>query len=541
VALSLPLVESLLTAIVRADGDALVMHVGEKPYVVSAAGSVELSSRSLQLDSLSGLLAQLLPTDEQRTLEEFGAIEHELTSPSKLTDRFKLVAARGGDDIWIEIRRYRTASVQSAAAFETGSADPAPADSRADAPAPAGEKRPRPQPVWHQSTEPVPGVVVSMPRTVRAEPGPPTAPRGTGLDRLIRLAASRGASALYLVAGTRPLIRVDGEFTSLDGEAALGSSEVEALLLDLAPEPSRDALKSGILTEWICDVPEAGRVRCLSFRDHRGPGGMFRMIPARALSAEQLGLSKEIQALSSQPDGLVVVTGPRRSGKSTLVSAFVDLVNRTRSDHVITIESELKFVHESRRAFVSQREVRGDTEEWLAAVRAAVREDPDVLVLEDLRSAEIVLAAVDAADAGRLVIGSVAAPSTSAAIDRLIEQCPPERRAHVQQALARTLRGVVAQALLRKTGGGRLAARELLLNTPPVANLIAEGKTHQLPLALDSGRRHGMVPLNDALAAFVQSGATDAREAYRKAFDREGLLNLLKRAGVDTSFVERLA
>lgn len=530
--MSLPLVESLLTAIVRADGDALVMHVGEKPYVVCATGTVELSTRSLPLDSLSGLLAQILPPSDQRTLEDFGAIEHELLSPAGLSDRFKLVAARGGDDIWIEIRRYRTG---------VSNARPSPpAEEPRAEPEAAADKRPRPQAVWNQATEPQAGVVVTMSRPARADTSPPAA-RGMGLDRLIRLAASRGASALYVVAQSRPLIRVDGEFTSLEGESPLEASEVEALLLDLAPEPSRDALKSGMVTEWICDVPDVGRVRCLSFRDHRGPGGMFRMISARALSAEQLGLSKEIQALCAQPDGVIVVTGPRRSGKSTLVSAFVDLVNRTRSDHVITLETELKFVHEGRRAFVSQREVRGDIDEWLIAVRAAIREDPDVLVLEDLRSSEIVLAALDAADAGRLVIGSLAAPSTSAAVERLIEQCPPDRRAHVQQALARTLRGVVAQALLRKTGGGRLAARELLLNTSPVANLIAEGKTHQLPLALDSGRRHGMVPLNDALAAFVQSGATDAREAYRKAFDRDGLLNLLKRAGIDTSFVERLA
>jgi twitching motility protein PilT len=279
----------------------------------------------------------------------------------------------------------------------------------------------------------------------------------------------------------------------------------------------------------------------MSFRDHRGAGGIFRMIPARAISAEQLGLSREIQGLSAEPDGLVLVAGLRSSGRSTLISAFVDLINRTRSDHVITLESQIKFVHENRSSLVSQREVRGDNDELLSVARAALRENPDVLVIEDLRSPQIVALALAAAQSGHLVIGALTAHTTAAAIDRIIDQTPPDERPKVQLALAEALRGVVAQVLLRKTGGGRVAAREVLLNTSAVANLIAEGKTSQLPMAIDSGRKHGMVPLNDALAAFVRSGVVDSREAYRFAFDRQGFLALLKRQGIDTSFVERLA
>ncbi|MCA1560747.1 MAG: Flp pilus assembly complex ATPase component TadA, partial [Acidobacteria bacterium] len=366
-------------------------------------------------------------------------------------------------------------------------------------------------------------------------------PRGHGLDRLLRIAAARGASALYIVAQSRPVIRVEGEISILDDEAALSGADVERLLLDLAPEPSREAMRTGTPTEWMCDVPEVGRVGCMSFRDHRGPGGIFRMIPARAISAEQLGLSREIQALCGQPDGLVLVAGPRSSGKSTLICAFVDLVNRMRSDHIITIETQIKFVHESRRSFVSQREVRGDQEDLVAAARAALREDPDVLVIEDLHSPEILAVALEAAESGRLVFGTLPAPSASSALERIIDQFPADRRAHVQTTLAGTLRGVVAQVMLRKMRGGRVAAREVLLNTPAIANLVAEGKTFQLPLAIDSGRRYGMSPLNDALAGFVRAGSVDPGEAYRKAYDRDGLLHLLKRDGIDTSFVERLA
>ena len=363
----------------------------------------------------------------------------------------------------------------------------------------------------------------------------------TGIDRLLRIAAARGASTLYLTSQARPAIRVDGEISAIEGESTLSESDVETLILDMIPERNREALRSQAGTEWICDVPDVGRIRCVTFRDHRGAGGIFRMIPARAISAEQLGLSREIQGLCAEADGIVLVAGGRSSGKSTLISAFVDLINRTRSDHVITIENQIKFVHENRGSLVSQREVRGDRNDLLAVARAALRENPDVLVVEDFGSPEMVTLALEAAQSGHLVIGALTAHTATEAVDRIIDQTPPERRAKVQLGLAEHLRGIVAQVLLRKAGGGRVAAREVLLNTSAVANLIAEGKTSQLPMAIDSGRKHGMVALNDALVAFVQGGIVDSREAYRQAADQQGFLALLKRQGIDTSFVERLA
>jgi twitching motility protein PilT len=651
------LVESLLTAIVRADGDALVLHVGERPYVVAASGQVELSSRTLTLEAISGILGQLISPAAEKSLAELGAVEQELDPLSAIPDeRFAVVAARGGNDIWMEIRRHRSRSARSEAVeadrsqaggthvaeitdppataaptkeqeavteiplvpmvptAEAGtesqeaiepipiatapqqqveSSEPA-QQSKAVAPEPgpstestgpavgsasestataskdpSAESRPTPRrrrtdrfpveadipPVTMVPVPPsrvqtprspldeTPAIVLPLARSqVRGDQTPRVvSPKLAGLDRLLRVAAARGASTLYLVSGSRPSIRVDGEISLLEGEAILSAPEVESHILDIMPERNREVLRSGVGTEWICDVADVGRIRCMSFRDHRGAGGIFRMIPARAISAEQLGLSREIQGLCAEAEGLVLVTGPRSSGKSTLISAFVDLINRTRSDHVITLESQIKFVHESRTSLVSQREVRGDNDELVAAARTALRENPDVLVIEDLRTPELLNVALAAAESGHLVIGSLSAHTTTAAIDRIIDQTTPERRPKVQLALAEALRGIVAQVLVRKTGGGRLAAREVLLNTSSVANLIAEGKTSQLPLALDSGRRYGMVPLNDALVAFVQSGVVDAREAYRQAADRPEFLNQLRREGVDTSFVERLA
>jgi twitching motility protein PilT len=264
-------------------------------------------------------------------------------------------------------------------------------------------------------------------------------------------------------------------------------------------------------------------------------------MPGRVASAEQLGLAPEIQALAIEPEGLILVAGPRSSGKRTLIAALVDLINRTRCDHLITIEREVSIVHPRGSSFVSQREVRGSDEDMLAAARAALREDPDVLVLEQIGNGGMMNVALEAAASGHLVIAGFSAHSATATVDRIINLYAPAYSRQVQLALADNLRGVIAQVLLHKNGGGRVAAREVLLNTPAVASVIAEGKTSQLPMAIEGGRRHGMMPLGDTLAGLVQSGLVDAREAYRHVADRGAFLALLKRHGVDTSFVERLA
>jgi twitching motility protein PilT len=387
-------------------------------------------------------------------------------------------------------------------------------------------------------------VVLPISRSpIRFDPPPPPASDVAlpGLDRLLRLASARGASTLYLSSESRPSVRVDGELQMLDAEPVHTSRDVESLLLTLMPERNHEALRTGALTEWFCDIEGVGRVRCMSFRDHRGPGGVFRLMPTRSASVEQLGLPRHVQSLASEPAGLVLVAGPRSSGKRTLMAAFVDLMNRTRRDHVITIEREINIVHDGGQSFISQREVRGSDDDLLAAARGALREDPDVLMIEDLRTRALMNVALEAAASGHLIVGGFTAHTAGGAIDRIIDLYAPEQRRHVQLALADSLRGVVVQVLLRKTGGGRVPAREVLLNTPAVSSAIAEGTTSQLPMAIEGGRRHGMMPLNDSLVGLVQSGTVDAREAYRQSPDRPGFLAALARQGLDTSFIERLA
>ena len=566
---------------VRADGDALVMHVGERPYVVVGAGTQDLSSQILNLGAMTGMLQQLLPSAAQDSLQEFGAVEHRL--PPRDHDAFTVVAARGGDDIWIEIRRRRK-SVAAVAAPPVNldvpptlvdvpvpvaaidqpaqvseaplevmaepvlvSEEPAPVVEElpivADAPALVEEPLAIDEPVVIDEAPAVAerAPVLQMTRTVRIEVPPRAAAmRGSGVERLLRLAAARAASALFVTSDCRPSIRVEGDIRPLDGEPPLSRADVESAVMEIVPEAEQEAVGRGESTEWLTEFADLGRVRCITFTDHRGPGVVFHMIATRAATAEQLGLSREVQALATEPQGLVLVAALPGNGKSTLVSALVDLVNRQRAEYVVTLERQIRLVHDNRTAIVSQREIRGGVDDALSAARAALREDPDVLAVDDLASAHMVPLLLQAASEG-LVFVSITAPSTIEAVERFVELAPADARAGVRATMAETFRGAVAQVLLKKSGGGRVAAREVLLATAAVTRVISDGSSGQLQAALEGGRKHGMVPLADALVGLVHSGVVDVREAFRKSPDRDRLLAGLKREGIDTSVVERLA
>jgi twitching motility protein PilT len=397
-------------------------------------------------------------------------------------------------------------------------------------------KTPEPEVMAETST------ILPMTRTVRIEVPPRVPPsRSTNIERLLRIAAARGASALFVTSESRPYIRVDGDIRQLEGEPVLSRTDVEAAIVEIAPDAGREPIGKGEVAEWLREYPELGRIRCTTFNDHRGPGVILQMIATRAATAESLGLSRELQALATESQGLVLVTGARASGKSTLLSALVDLVNRQRAEFVITLERQIRLVHDNRVALVSQREIRGGADEALAAARSALREGPDVLVIDDLISPHMVPLILTAASEGLLVFVAMAAPSTSDAVQRFIELAAPEMRPAVQAAMAESFRGAVAQTLLKKTGGGLIAAREVLLATAPVTRVIGEGQLAQLPHALESGRKHGMQSFADMLLDYVRAGSVDVREAFRKAPDRDRLLAGLKREKIDTSLVERLA
>jgi twitching motility protein PilT len=565
------LVSSMLRAIVDVDGEALVMHAGEKPYVVAPTGQVELANPPLTTDAVKSIVAQLLPGEASHALDEFGAVQHVIVSlPEFPGESFTVVAARGGDDMWVEVRRRKVGEMAAAlpeVTFEPAAQrlaiaatvrrgaeagnlrsaqvlapPPLPPPAPMAAPpstAPNLLRTPQLEPAEPTGVPP-PAVVVPMSRhSVRSESASAQpAARPPALDRLLRIAVARGASTLYLSSNAQPSVRVDGEVQALEGEPSLGAHDVESLLLAVGPDRHNEGLRSGATSEWVSDVEGVGRVRGMTFQDQRGPGGVFRIMPARPVSSEQLGLPREVESLALEPGGLVLVAGPRLSGKRTTISALVDFMNRTRRAHVITVESGFNVIHGPGTSIISQREARGGHDDIEGVARAALREEPDVLVIESMQAAAVVDVALEAAASGLLVIGGVPAHDTPSAIDRIINLYPAERRQHVQLALAERLRGVVAQVLVRKIGGGRVAAREVLLNTPAVASLIAEGRTSQLPMAIGAGRGRGMRRLNDALAGLVQSGGVDVREAYRTTADPKDLLARLKRLGIDTAPLE---
>jgi len=244
-----------------------------------------------------------------------------------------------------------------------------------------------------------------------------------------------------------------------------------------------------------------------------------------------------VQNLCYLTKGLVLVTGPTGSGKSTTLAALVDLINRSRSDHIITIEDPIEFVHQSKKCLVTQRQVGLHTRSFKQALRAALREDPDIILVGEMRDLETVSIAIETAETGHLVFGTLHTTTAASTIDRIIDQFPADRQAQVRVMLAESLRGVIAQTLCRKTGGGRVAAREILLSIPAVSNLIREGKTFQIPSVMQTNRRAGMVTLNDALMELVESRQVDSKEAYMKAVEKAGLAQALKAKKFDTGFL----
>jgi len=278
------------------------------------------------------------------------------------------------------------------------------------------------------------------------------------------------------------------------------------------------------------------RFRCNFFLDRKGMGGVFRQIPTKIISAEDMGLSKEILQLCHLPKGLVLVTGPTGSGKSTTLCALIDYINRNRTDHIITIEDPLEFVHENKRCLINQRQVGEHTDSFKDALRAALREDPDIVLVGEMRDLETVAIAIETAETGHLVFGTLHTSSAPSTVDRIIDQFPADRQGQIRVMLAESLKGVISQMLCKKIGGGRVPVLEVLIGTPSVANLIRESKIFQIPSIMQTGKKYGMCLMNESFADLVKKKVVDPQEAYAKAFDKAGLVNMFKKSGIDTSW-----
>jgi twitching motility protein PilT len=359
------------------------------------------------------------------------------------------------------------------------------------------------------------------------------------IDGLLHTLVERGGSDLHLRVGEPPVIRASGELQRV-GDAPLRVDELEAMLLSIMPERNRVEFAECSDTDYAYEIDGLARFRANALRDRKGPAGVFRVIPAKVVSVEDMGLSAEVQNLAYLTKGLVLVTGPTGSGKSTTLCALVDLVNRSRSDHILTIEDPIEFVHPNKSCLVTQRQVGVHTSSFKSALRAALREDPDVILVGELRDLETVSIAIETAETGHLVFGTLHTTTAAGTVDRIIDQFPADRQSQIRVMLSESLKGVISQTLCKKIGGGRAAAREILLTTPAISNLIREGKTFQIPSILQTSKKVGMVTLNDALLELVDGKLVEPKEAYVKAVDKPGLLQSLRTRGHDTGFVDTL-
>ncbi len=310
------------------------------------------------------------------------------------------------------------------------------------------------------------------------------------------------------------------------------------MIRSIMPERNRLEFAENNDTDFAYEITGCARFRSNAARDRKGPVAVFRQIPATVVSVEQMNVTEEVQRLCFLTKGLVLVTGPTGSGKSTTLCALIDLVNRARTDHIITIEDPIEFVHPNKKCIITQRQVGVHTKSFKAALRAALREDPDVVLIGEMRDLETVAIAIETAETGHLVFGTLHTTTAAGTVDRIIDQFPADRQEQIRVMLAESLKGVISQTLCKKVGGGRVAAREILLSMPSVTNLIREGKTFQIPSVIQTSRRLGMVTLNDALMAYVEAGQVEPKEAYMKAVEKTGLVMQMKKLNIDVSFAE---
>jgi twitching motility protein PilT len=377
-----------------------------------------------------------------------------------------------------------------------------------------------------------------------AAPSAPASENGTSdaarveIEMLLRQLAQKTGSDLHLRVGEPPIIRMDGAITRLEGAQPLTNDRLESMLLAIMPERNRQEYAELNDTDFAYEITGVARFRCNALRDRKGAGAVARVIPATVVTADQLGLSNEVQQLCYLSKGLVLVTGPTGSGKSTTLCALVDLINRVRCEHVITIEDPIEFVHPSKSCLITQRQVGLHTSSFKHALRAALREDPDIVLVGEMRDLETMSIAIETAETGHLVFGTLHTTTAASTIDRIIDQFPPDRQSQIRVMLSESLKGVISQTLCKKISGGRVAAREILLSVPAISNLIREGKTFQIPSIIQTSRRLGMVTLSDALIELVDKKQVEPREAYVKAVDKIVFANMLKQRGHDVSWLE---
>lgn len=325
------------------------------------------------------------------------------------------------------------------------------------------------------------------------------------ITELLAFSVKNGASDLHLSAGLPPMIRVDGEVKRIN-LPAMEHKEVHGLIYDIMNDKQRRDYEELLETDFSFEVPGVARFRVNAFNQNRGAGAVFRTIPSKVLTMEQLGLGQVFKEICEFPRGIVLVTGPTGSGKSTTLAAMMDYINDNRYDHILTVEDPIEFVHQSKKCLVNQREVHRDTHGFSEALRSALREDPDIILVGEMRDLETIRLALTAAETGHLVFGTLHTTSAAKTVDRIIDVFPAEEKDMVRAMLSESLQAVISQALLKRNGGGRVAAHEIMIGTPAIRNLIRENKVAQMYSAIQTGAAQGMITLDQSLKDLIKKG-----------------------------------
>jgi twitching motility protein PilT len=531
-----PFVDVLL----REGADQLYLLPDEPVTIVKDGKPRKVSRQPLTDQHIYALLVEVAPPEAADKIDQQAETEFEYAADKGLV-RVRIVPETGRLTAVISPMKHAAVAAPAAAAAQ--------ADVTAVRPAATGGKNPPvAPPAAAPPKAPRASVIAAAPMVESPPPAPGAAPSALPgefansqyqaaeqrLGKLLRALVSSSSSDLHLRVAEPPMFRTHGEIAR-QGGAALSVQELELLILSIMPERNRGEWKETGDTDFAYEISGVARYRVNAARDRKGPVAVFRVIPAKVVTVEEMNITEEVQRLCHLTKGLVLVTGPTGSGKSTTLCALVDLVNRSRSDHIITIEDPIEFVHENKKCLITQRQVHVHTESFKTALRAALREDPDIVLVGEMRDLETIAIAIETAETGHLVFGTLHTTTAASTVDRMIDQFPADRQSQIRVMLSESLKGVISQTLCKKIGGGRVAAREILLTTPAISNLIREAKTFQIPSIMQTSKKLGMVTLNDALLELVEKKMIEPDEAYVRSVEKTGLVASMKAKGFKVS------
>jgi twitching motility protein PilT len=554
--------DGVIDKLYKESGLALMLETGSGISMRTAAGNQPVVKTALSTQQIIGALVELAPSDVQNGFPAEGVTTFNYAAPSG-TVQVKVQNSAGHLKVLVVPGGSPPKPAATPAPAAPAPAAAAPAAGRAaialdtSAPPEGAMELVSPSDMLHLAAQAMGAPNAAPPATAPSAPAAakPAAPRtvpGTGgiqvmsvqsaedtsnqgdaavemrslLDRML----DKKASDLHLSSDNVPMLRVDGDMVPQKDLKVLTPARLKAMLWAIAPEKNKKQWEETKDTDFAYET-ERARFRVNVFEDRKGIGSVMRQIPNTILSAEQMGLSKHILDLCFLSKGLVLVTGPTGSGKSTTLAAMIDFINRNREDHIITIEDPIEFVHPNKKCLVNQREVHVHTQGFKNALRAALREDPDIVLVGEMRDLETIAIAIETAETGHLVFGTLHTNTAPSTVDRIIDQFPPDRQEQIRMMLSESLKGVISQTLCKKIGGGRAAAQEVLICNSSVANLIREGKTFQIPSIMQTSKGIGMNTMNDALFDLVKRKVVDPMDAYIKAVAKTEFKQMLERGG----------